>query len=290
MDKLVSIIIPVYNREAIVKETLDSILNQSYTTWECILVDDGSTDGTLDVLNSYQERERRFKVFKRPSAVIKGAPSCRNYGLLQAGGEFVQFFDSDDLMLPTMLQEKVQYLNDHPEASFVVSRMGEFDEEGLRPAPDYSISSDHITLAFLRYKVYFLTPGPMFRSGLLEKFDPKFDLNLTKNQEREFYSRIMLEQPIYGTIEKIHCLRRVHEASIAKFHSTSKKSKKLLTKLSYYKRLRYNTSGRHDALLFKAYSKELLKLTVHLLRRFEFQQAFSCFSLLLSLWLSTYKA
>src|SRR5690606_36721644 len=141
-------------------------------------------------------------------------PYCRNYGLLQAGGEFVQYFDSDDVMLPTMLQEKVQYLNHHPEASFVVSRMGEFDEEGLRPAPDYSISSDHITLAFLRYKVYFLTPGHMFRSALVENFDPKFDLNLTKSQEREFYSSIMQDQPISGTLGKIHCLCSVHEASI----------------------------------------------------------------------------
>src|SRR5690554_1047164 len=234
MDKLVSIIIPVFNRESLVGETLDSILGQSYALWECILVDDGSSDGTWDVLRQYQLMDGRFRLFRRPGSQAKGAPSCRNHGIRESKGDFIQFFDSDDLMLPDMLQDKVQYLDERPDASFVVSRMGEFDEKGPRPAPCYAIDSDRITLDFLRYKVYFLTPGPMFRREFLEKFPVKFDLELKKNQEREFYSRIILEEPTFGTLETIHCLRRIHESSIANFHYGSDKREKLTTKLSFY--------------------------------------------------------
>lgn len=289
MDKLISIIIPVFNRESLVGETLDSILGQSYTLWECILVDDGSSDGTMDVLRRYQLMDERFRVCQRPDSAVKGAPSCRNYGFSKSTGDVIQFFDSDDIMLPDMLADKLRYLNDNPDAAFVVSKMGEFDGDGMRPAPQYAITSDRITLDFLRYKVYFLTPGPMFRRKFLEKFPIKFDVELKKNQEREFYSRIMLEEQTFGTIEKTHCLRRIHKDSVANFHKESDLRKKLTTKLDFFIRLRKNTFGKYDKVLFSAYHKELFKLSIHLIRNFEFRSALECIILFFSLFLASIK-
>ena len=80
MSDLVSIIIPTYNREHLIGETLNSIIAQTHTNWECIVVDDGSTDNTEEVLKNYKEKDKRFIFLKRPDNLPKGANTCRNIG------------------------------------------------------------------------------------------------------------------------------------------------------------------------------------------------------------------
>ena len=108
---LVSIIIPVFNRASLLPETLDSIVSQTYLNWECIIVDDGSTDSSLNVALGYAKKDNRFKVHSRPWFKKKGANSCRNYGFNLSNGEFIQWFDSDDLMYNSMLSQKIEFVN-----------------------------------------------------------------------------------------------------------------------------------------------------------------------------------
>lgn len=89
----VSIIIPVYNTSQYLHECLISICNQSYTDWECLLVDDGSTDNSGDICDYYVEKDNRFRVFHTKN---KGVSSARNIGLEHATGEWVAFIDADD--------------------------------------------------------------------------------------------------------------------------------------------------------------------------------------------------
>jgi len=107
MKPLVSIIIPTYNRAGIIGETLESIIKQSFSDWECIIVDDGSTDSTEAVVKEYTEKDSRFKYYRRPHEIIKGANSCRNYGFKKSAGKYINWFDSDDLYLPTALNTAV---------------------------------------------------------------------------------------------------------------------------------------------------------------------------------------
>lgn len=100
----ITIIIPVYNRVALLPYTLNSIIEHTFTDWECILVDDCSTDESLMVLLEYQKKDCRFKVFLRPLSLKKGANSCRNYGFLQATGSYIKWFDSDYIMLQKHLE------------------------------------------------------------------------------------------------------------------------------------------------------------------------------------------
>lgn len=92
---LVSIIIPSYNREHLISETLDSVLAQTYQNWECIVVDDGSTDRTGEIINNYTKIDNRIKYFRKKNG---GTASARNYGLDKANGDYIQFIDSDDLI------------------------------------------------------------------------------------------------------------------------------------------------------------------------------------------------
>ena len=116
---LVSVIIPVYNREDLVRETLDSVLRQTYENWECLVVDDGSADRTQQVVQGYVMRDNRFRLIVRDVAK-KGASVCRNIGAQKANGEYLIFLDSDDLLAPRCLTNRVKVAREHSEEDFWV--------------------------------------------------------------------------------------------------------------------------------------------------------------------------
>ena len=125
-EPLISVVIPVYNRANIVGETLDSVLSQTYKNWECIIVDDGSTDTTEEVVNDFMDRDNRFTFIKRPPARNKGASPCRNLGLELSKGDFVQFLDSDDLLENTKFEEQIKELQQHPPLTLATCKWGSF--------------------------------------------------------------------------------------------------------------------------------------------------------------------
>lgn len=96
-----SVIIPVYNVETYLRECLDSVFNQTFTDWEAICINDGSTDGSADILNEYAARERRLKVITQPNG---GLSAARNAGIDTAEGEYVLFLDSDDWLEKNALE------------------------------------------------------------------------------------------------------------------------------------------------------------------------------------------
>lgn len=118
-NPLISIIIPTYNRAHLIFETLDSVLVQTYENWECIVVDDGSTDGTDGLLAEYIKKDNRFKYLI--NARTKGAQGARNTGILNAKGNYVQFFDSDDIMYPHHLKTKMDAFQQNPDLDIVTS-------------------------------------------------------------------------------------------------------------------------------------------------------------------------
>ena len=89
----ISIIIPVYNVEKYLHECLDSIINQTFTDIEIICVDDGSTDKSSEILEEYEQKDKRFTVISQPN---KGVSAARNRGMQQAKGKYIMFVDSDD--------------------------------------------------------------------------------------------------------------------------------------------------------------------------------------------------
>lgn len=105
---LVSIITPVYNCRRFLAETIESILNQSYTHWEMILVDDASTDGSQDIADLYARRDSRIKChFLKTNS---GTAVARNVAMDLAVGKYIAFLDSDDLWMPDKLEEQLEFM------------------------------------------------------------------------------------------------------------------------------------------------------------------------------------
>ncbi|MBX0333243.1 glycosyltransferase family 2 protein [Pontibacter sp. HSC-14F20] len=197
-------------------ETLLSIQNQSYQNWECICVDDGSTDNTKEIIEDFAEKDNRFKLFARPHELIKGGNSCRNYGFTLATGEFIQWFDSDDIMHQDKLRDKVYYLQMHSSLNYVISKTVSF----LPNSEDYIESNQHLDtnnaiIDFVNYKTKFFTPGPLFRREFLQG-ERLFDIELKRHQEYEFFFRLILKDDNYGFVDKAHTYRRVHHNQLSK--------------------------------------------------------------------------
>lgn len=114
---LVSVILPTFNRAYILGEAIKSVLSQTYNNWELIIVDDGSTDKTADLVNTF--KDKRIKYFKKKNA---GPCAARNYGISKSRGKWITYLDSDDVLLPACIETMVTELNKHPEAVFALPR------------------------------------------------------------------------------------------------------------------------------------------------------------------------
>ena len=125
---MVSVVIPVFNRADTLQETLDSLLYQTSQEWECILVDDGSTDDSELIIEKYIQSDIRFHFYKRPLNKTKGPSVCRNIGLNVAKGSFVMFLDSDDLLANFCIEDRLKAFDVNPDLDFLVFDMKIFSD------------------------------------------------------------------------------------------------------------------------------------------------------------------
>lgn len=213
---LVSIIIPTYNRAELIGETLDSILAQTYQNWECIVVDDGSTDHTSDVLDHYTKKDSRISYHHRPKQYNPGGNGARNYGFDLSKGEYINWFDSDDVMLPEKIEKQVLDLHQN-KFNFTVCHITVFEGYinnllGLRS--EFLHSSDNF-YDFLTHKITWLTNSALWKKEFLLNNNYRFNEKLKAAQEWEFISKVLSEVNDYSYINESLVLNRKHSNSIS---------------------------------------------------------------------------
>ena len=157
MKTMITIIIPLYNRETLIGETLDSILDQTYADWECIVVDDHSSDNSVAVVQKYAEKDKRIKLLIRPDDRLKGACACRNFGFENSKGELVYFFDSDDLLSPQFLETVERKMSEDAQMEY-----------GVLSTNFFLTSSKHQNLS--EYKFFSRTKCDNSRKDVFEQF------------------------------------------------------------------------------------------------------------------------
>ncbi|MDO7135396.1 glycosyltransferase family 2 protein [Algibacter lectus] len=198
---MISIIIPIYNRQHIIEETLNSIKAQTYTNWECIIVDDGSTDNTVEVVKKIIEGDSRFKLFERPPNFKKGPSSSRNFAITKMTGDYIQFFDSDDVMHPNHLQLKIEAIKTY---DFVICQLqeftGVFDINLFSCAKQPHINrSTNVFEDFATGTFPMLMVVPLWKASSLKPYLPiREDLHIL--EDHELYARALSQNKTYAII------------------------------------------------------------------------------------------
>lgn len=191
---LVSIIIPVHNKAAYIKETLNSAVNQIYPNTEIILVDDGSSDGSLGILKEYSE--------KYPDKVLlihqenKGVSSATNTGIQVSKGEYIQFLDADDLLSSDKIANQIRLLEGQSEPTLATCEWQMFHDD---PQNSYSIpygvfrdfeSGLDLLLRFWNHQEMMQPAAYLTHRSLIEKAGP-WDESFIINQDGEFFARVL---------------------------------------------------------------------------------------------------
>jgi glycosyltransferase involved in cell wall biosynthesis len=193
MKLIISIIIPTYNREKYISQTLDSVKAQSLVNWECIIVDDGSIDETEILVQDYIKSDSRFLFFKRPKTYPKGANACRNYGFKLSKGDYILFLDSDDIIKNTCLEKRLSLFNTSKNIDFVIANSSYLKDSIFynKPICEFPInyaSEDYLKL-FLRYKLPWTIMSVLWKKKIIEGFE--FDEGLARFQDVDYHITIL---------------------------------------------------------------------------------------------------
>lgn len=216
---LVSIIIPTYNRVEFLTETLDSILAQTHDNWECILVDDGSSDESLEKIIALSQIDSRIKFFQRILFNLpKGANACRNIGIENANGKYIIFFDSDDLFLPNCLHDRILFFDQYLEYDFIVFQVQSFSPVDSTVNKLQTERRNNYLEAFLSHSLPWSTMGPMLKTCFVKK-SRRFDLQMPRLQDPDYFTTLLLQDNIQYKVLYDHppdCLYRAN-ASVPNF-------------------------------------------------------------------------
>lgn len=217
----VSVIVAIYNAEKYLRQCLDSIADQTLHDIEIICVNDGSTDGSLKIIEEYVERDKRFRVYNKENEGLGGA-SARNLGLEQARGEYVSILDSDDLFEPTMLEKAVKK-SDETGADIIVFGGYEYDDKNGNINKVTSILDEKLVpdKEFFSYedcpdKIYQITQGmawnKLYRSVFLKKYDLRFQKIKYTDDAYFTFAHMVLAKKI-AVVKEYLCYYRINTGS-----------------------------------------------------------------------------
>lgn len=190
-----AVIIPCWNCESFIKETLDCLLKQTFSDWKAFIVDDGCADGTAVIVKEYSERDARLNYVLR-SRDPKGAQACRNIGFdLSEGAKYVVFFDADDVIAPYCFKQRVQFMDEHPLLDFAVFPAKAFkqkvlDETNLVYGMRF-IEND--LQAMLNWNLPMVVWNNIYRRQALVDFDLRWDEKLLSLQDSDFNIQAMVK-------------------------------------------------------------------------------------------------
>jgi len=206
---LVSVIIPTYNRGWIVKEAIDSVLEQDFPDYELIVVDDGSVDNTAAILKAYR---KKITVLRQDN---QGVSAARNHGIAAASGRLISFLDSDDLWLPPKLSIQVKFFNDHPEA--VINQTQErWVRNGVRVNPKQRHHKFSGMIFERSLALCLVSPSAVMIKKRLFKTVGFFDENLPACEDYDLWLRISCRYPVHLIEAPLIIKRGGHDDQLSK--------------------------------------------------------------------------
>ncbi len=215
----ISIVMPVYNREEYLKDAIDSILNQTFFDFEFLIIDDGSTDNSKNIIKEYQKSDNRIKCYFFNKNI--GYAKRLNFGIKKSIGEYIARMDADDISLPNRLKLQFEYMEKHREVGICGGAIFVFNNQGEKYIHRYPILHKDI-LAYLLFEPCFAHPTVIFRKKIIQKHSLFYNEQLSPAEDYDLWVRAS-ELCELGNVSDVVLKYRQHEMQ----ESMKNKSKQL---------------------------------------------------------------
>ena len=201
---LVSVIIPTFNRAALIAESIQSVLKQSFTNFELLIVDDGSTDGTADLIQQIPDQRLRYLALPHTGLLGK----VRNEGIKNTTGEYIAFLDSDDLWRSDKLSFQIELFHNY-KIDYCLSNGNHFGEYVAKQPPDVAkfLCGNLFDEIVIRHKLMVYMPSLIFRRSVFDAIGP-LDEKLKSGADIDFVFRMASKLPGAFTNERLVSIRK----------------------------------------------------------------------------------
>ena len=261
MDELVSIIIPLYNAQAYVRRTLDSLLNQTYQNFEIIVVDDASTDGSYKAVS--QINDARIRLFANEAN--RGIAYTRNKALSYARGSYIALMDDDDLSPPNRLEKELDYFQSHKGIDIVTGHLVDIDEEDRECSP---VVYTRLNPKYLRARQLLSNSIPngatMVRKEFILEKGIRYRENMQGAKDYRFWAECLVKGAKIGIIDQTLLYYRRHgsNASVLAMKNNNLARKEVIREIQKYTLdgMGFSLSCEQYAILFKAFQEEKVAL------------------------------
>ena len=196
---MISIIIPNYNKSQFLAETINSVKKQTYDNWEAIIIDDCSSDNSVDIILGLISNDNKFRL--KVNLSNKGANYSRNLGIKEAKGDFIVFLDSDDILSKDCLKSRIDFFRESSNIDYAVFCMGSFNDViGDNIFLWNNFHGNHIK-RFLSHDLPWALPSLLWKKSSLEKLNG-FDESFKRYQDVELHIRALLNENLNYAIDK----------------------------------------------------------------------------------------
>lgn len=219
---IITVLMPVYNCELYIKDAVDSILCQSYSNFEFLIIDDASSDETVNIIKLYNDP--RIQLFEK--LLNTGYTDSLNQGLLLAKGKYIARMDGDDICVPTRFEKQVAFLDANPDISVCGTWFNIIGSDAVKKLPE---NHESIKLALLR-KNCIAHPSVMIRKQVLDKFDIVYDVSKEPAEDYDLWVRLL-------SLGKLHNLQeallnyRMHDTQVS--HKRHEEQKRQVVEIKF---------------------------------------------------------
>ena len=257
----VSIIISNFNKAKYVSETIQSVINQTYINWELLIIDDGSFDNSINIIESFSIKDNRIKLFAL--SANHGANYCRNYGLSKAQGMYVIFLDSDDILIESCLQNRLKVIQKE-RLDFCVFTMGTFEKTIGDSCSVWIPRSSNPLKDFLSHKLPWSILQPIWQRSFLLSLGG-FDEQFLRLQDVELHSRALTENCVkYKLINSLpDCYYRI-DTERRNYNTYDFLERWMISAVKYCNKMEHIVPESSKRYLFGTIIKSYQQIVLHL--------------------------
>ncbi len=215
MKDIISIIMPAYNAAKYIEKTINSVQAQTYRDWELLVISDGSTDETVNIVKKRMLSDVRIKCYEQENA---GVSAARNTGLDKATGKYISFLDADDLWEPTILAKLYEAMQEKADRKFIYARTDEIFADGFTalvgPAENTEGYLEKFRYRTNELRLTFHISAMLIERALLENYQLRFQVGVKISEDTGFFIQLLCVTPAYCVPELLsHYMRRENSAT-----------------------------------------------------------------------------